>query len=602
MGGPAMGNDAVASRDDALAMHGQPKEPVGFTHFNYVNPEAPKGGTLKINVLGTYDSFHPFLVRGRVAALLGDSMNNQHVYQSLLARSFDEPFTLYPLLAANVSVPSNRQSIAFTLNPKARWQDGKPVTIDDVLFSFDILKKQGRPNHRTYYKKVDKVSSPAPGTIRFDFLPATPNGQDYDREMPLIMGLMPILPKHIWENRPFNETTLEKPIGSGPYRLTAFEVGRSLTFTRDPDYWGRDLPSQKGLYNFDIINVDYFRDDGIAFEAFKAGHYDMRRETDLTKWQSLAAVPAVRRGEIKRDILPHGRVEPARGFIFNLRRPMFEDRALREAIGLVLDHAWLLQNLGGKRLKVIESYFPNSDLAALPVMTAGEKSIHEKLGTLSLFKNSIETKEETKKTTAPSDRRARLSAARVLLQNAGYRIENGKLYSAQSQKPIIFEILLNDPVEEKIALEFARGLSKIGIEAHVRTVDTAQFQAKLSAFDYDVVLHRWINSLSPGNEQKIFWGSAAADTPGSRNYIGLKNSAIDQVIEHLLKTKTREDFQDYVKALDRLLIHGHYMVPLFYSGEDYIATRHTLQRPETTPLYGFILESFWATAPRPAER
>jgi microcin C transport system substrate-binding protein len=574
----------------SLAMVGEPKYKDGFTHFDYANPDAPKGGTLKLAASGTYDSLNPFIIRGNPALGLNTGYLSL-VYEPLMARSADEPFSLYGLIAQSVDVPDDRSSVTFHLNPAARFSDGTPITADDVIYSFETLRDKGRPNHRTYYKKVTKYEKRDDHTVFFAF---KPNEQGtIDREMPLIMALMPILPKHDWEGREFNQTSLHIPIGSGPYRIAKIEPGRSIVYARNPDYWGRVLPVEKGLHNFDTIRIDYYRDDGVSLQAFKAGQYDWRRENDPNRWAESYDFPAAHDGRVTREELPHHRTEPASGFIFNTRRDPFHDPVLREALAYAFDSGWIDRNLYHGHYHRITSYFPNSELAAPDLPDDREKALLEKYR--GQLPSEIFTQSQTPPSTDGSEEslRANLLKAATMLRNAGYVLKEGQLMSP-SGKPVAFEILLSDPAEEKIALNWTRMLKRLGVMAHVHTVDSAQYQARLAAFDYDVTSGKWINSLSPGNEQMYFWGSAAADTHGSRNYAGVKSPVVDALASAIPEAHTREDLVTAAHALDRVLLSGHYWVPFFYLGADDLAYWNKLHHPAAAPPYGVVIESWWS--------
>ncbi|MDX2028116.1 MAG: extracellular solute-binding protein [Alphaproteobacteria bacterium] len=581
---------AQAKTAHGIAMHGTPKYGANFTHFDYVNPDAPKGGVLRLSMNGSFDSLNPFIVRGQTA--LGISTGYLSlVYESLMARSWDEPFSLYGLLAESVDVPDDRSAISFTINPKARWSDGKPVTAEDVLFSFVTLRDKGRPNHRTYYKKVAKAEKIGERRVTFTFK-RNPDGS-IDREMPLIMGLMPVLPKHDWEGRDFNQTSLRLPVGSGPYTISKLNTGRSISYARNPDYWGNAVPAQKGLYNFDEVRIDYYRDDSIALEAFKARQFDWRREMDPNKWAAAYDFPATQDGRVKLERLEHRRPEPAAGFIFNMRRYLFKDPALREALGYAFDFGWINKNLFHGQYKRTESFFPNSELAAPPLPEGREKEILEK------YKTQLPKDIFTKPVRPPASDgseaalRDNLLKASEMLRDAGYVLRNGRLF-APGGAAVSFEILLSDPAEEKVALSWARSLKRLGIEARAHTVDSAQYQARMAAFDFDMASGKWINTLSPGNEQIFFWSSAAADQKGSRNYPGVKDPVVDALANAIPATATRADLVATTRALDRVLMAGHYTVPFYYLGADNVAFwAAQLHHPATMPIYGTVLESWW---------
>ncbi|MGE3622721.1 MAG: extracellular solute-binding protein [Bdellovibrionales bacterium] len=576
----------------AIAMHGEPKYAAGFDHFNYVNSYAPKGGALKLGVTGTFDSLNPFIVRGQVP--IGISLGYLSVvYQPLMARSWDEPFSLYGLIAETVEVPEDRSFAVFNLRADARWQDGKPVTADDVLFSYRMLRDKGRPNTRTFYKKVEKAERLGALRVKFSFR-RNADGTT-DREMPLIMGLMPILPKHDWADRAFNETTLRLPVGSGPYKMTKVDPGRSVAYTRDPNYWGKDLPVQRGMYNVDNIQIDYYRDDNIALEAFKAGAFDWRREFNANKWATAYDFPAVRDGRVKLKTDTHHRTEPAAGFIFNTRRMLFKDKALRAALQYTFDFNWINRTLFHSQYKRVTSFFPNSELAAPPLPEGKELAILEK------HRAQLPPDIFTRPVTPPASpseengMRDNLLKASEMLREADYILHDDLLYAPQASAPVKFEILLSDPAEEKVALEWSRLLRRIGITASIHTVDSAQYQSRMAKFDFDVTAGRWTNSLSPGNEQASFWGSAAADQPGSRNYPGIRDPVIDALANAIPAAATREDLVATVHALDRVLMAGHYTIPLYFSDGDRVAWwAERLERPDDVPLYGTVLESWWS--------
>ena len=587
---------AIASElepQTSLAMHGEAKYKDGFTHFHYVKPDAPKGGKLTLGVVGTFDSLNPFIVRGTVPQAPAFGLfASAAVYESLMARSWDEPFSLYPLIAQSVEVPEDRSFIVFNLDERARFSDDTPVTADDILFSFTMLRDQGRPNHRTYYKKVEKAEKVSNRSIKFTFK-KNPDGS-WDREMPLIMGLMPVLPAHDWTARPFNQTTIKPPIASGPYKITKVDVGRSVTLTRNPNYWGRDLAAEKGMYNFDEVRIDFYRDDSVALQAFKAGAFDLRREPDPKKWAKIYDGPAMREGRIKLERFPHGRTEAATGLILNTRREMFKDHALREAVSLAFDFGWINKALFQGLYKRTESYFPNAELAAGRGLPEGEeKNILEKYKdklSLSVFNESVVPAQTDG---SEAQRRDQLLKAAEILKAGGYTLREEKLFSPQNN-PVSFEVMLSDPLEEKVALEWSRNLQRLGIEARVRTVDSAQYQARLNSFDYDVTTGRWFNSLSPGNEQMFFWSCAAAKQNGSRNYSGICDPVVDALATAVPNATTRAELVATVRALDRVLMAGHYFVPFYHLGADQVAYWTTkLDHPTTTPTYGPILESWW---------
>jgi microcin C transport system substrate-binding protein len=567
----------------AIAMHGEPDLPAGFAHLGYVNPDAPKGGSIRHGAPGSFDSLNPFIVRGRP----GQGLNL--TYETLLTRSWDEPFTLYGLLAETVTVPDDRAWVEFTLRPEARWHDGRPVTVDDVLFSWRTLKDLGSPRYRTYYAKVARAERTGERSVRFTFAEGT------DRELALIMGLMPILPEHWWEGRTFDETRLEPMLGSGPYRVASVDPGRTLVYRKVEDWWGRDLPISRGRFNFDEVRYDYYRDESVSIEAFKAGAYDFRREVDPTRWATAYEGPPLADGRIRMEVLPHSRPEPLRALIFNTRRPLFEDRRVREALGYALDFEWMNRALFRGAYTRSASFYPNSELAARGLPSEAERALLDPWKA-ELPAELFERPFAPPKTdgTGPAGMRANLRKAAALLDEAGWRVRDGRRVDAAG-RPFRFEILLVDPADERIALEFSRGLRRLGVEARVRTVDSAQYRARMNQFDYDMTLNFWVSTLSPGNEQMVYWSSAAADQNGSRNYAGVRSPVVDALAGGLGHARTREELVAAVRALDRVLLWGHYVIPLHHLADERVAYWRTLAHPERTPLWGPIVETWWST-------
>lgn len=546
---------AQAEMSHAIAMHGTPKYAAEFNHLDYVNPDAPKGGELRLARSGSFDNLNNHVITGNNAEGL------EYVNDRLMQRIWDEPFTMYGLVAEKVDVAPDRSWITFYLRKEARFHDGAPMTAEDVKFSYEMLRQHGHPVRRRVYGLVRDVQAVNAHEIKFTF------GEGYDRESVLILAMLPVLPKHYWEKHDVSKTTLEPPLGSGPYKITEVEPGRKIVYERVRDYWGRDLPVMKGQYNFDRISYAYFRDDDIALTAFNAGEYDLRREYDITKWKTGYVSEALQDGRIIKEEIAHSRPEWLRALIFNTRRPLFSDVRVRRALGLMFNEEWLNKSLYFGVFHRITSAFPNSELAA---------------------------PEQTAEILSPRERQRR---AIELLKEAGWSYQEQSLVDAQGE-PFSFEILLGDPNDEKIALEFSRSLQKIGIKALVRTVDSAQFAGRLEDFDYDMVSFRWINSLSPGNEQLNYWGSAAAKMPGARNYAGVSDPAIDALADSIARTADRAELVTQVQALDRALMQGSYMIPLFYAGNDMVAHAASIRRPGITPVYGIVMESWWHEIPK----
>ena len=566
----------------AIAMHGVPALPAGFTALPYVNPDAPKGGRLIEGVLGTFDSLNPLIVQGLALQTI-----RGYVIESLLARSYDEPFTLYGLLARTVETDEARSYVTFTLDPAAHFSDGTAVTADDVVFSWQLLRDHGRPNHRTYYSRVAEAEILGPRTVRFDFADLS------DRELPLILGLMPVLPKHAIDIATFENSTLAKPIGSGPYVVAAVDAGKSVTFKRDANYWGRNLPINRGLWNFDELRFDFYRDDNAYFEAFKAGLYDVRAETDPTRWQTGYDFPAARDGRVVKETFRSGLPKFASDFVFNTRRPMFADIRVRQAIALLFDFQWVNRNFFYNLYRRSASFFDDSELSAYR-----RPADDNERALLAPFADAVRLDVLDGAWSPPvtdgSGRdRATLRQALALLEAAGYELKGTTLRNRASGRPFTFEIMVTSRDDERLALAFSTMLARAGIAAQVRLVDSVQYEQRLVSYDFDMIEYRWDESLSPGNEQSIYWSSAAADEPGSRNYMGVKSAAVDAMIAALLRARTRADLVDAVRALDRVLISGCYVVPLFYLPEQWVARWNTMQHPARTSLFGYLPETWW---------
>ena len=573
------GAEAIAEPAHGIAMHGTPKYGPDFEHLDYVNPDAPKGGELRRAATGTFDNLNPFIIKGVVA-------HGRHlVFESLLKRTWDEPFSLYGLIAETIDVPDDRSSVAFTLRPEARFHDGSPITVDDVIFSWETLKEQGRPNHRLYYNKVRKIERPDARTVRFLFDTETP-----DRELPLILGLMPIISKAYYSDVTFEQTTLTPPVGSGPYKIESVDAGRSIVYRRDPDYWGRDLPINRGQHNFDRIGYDYYRDDEVMMEAFRAGEYDLRQERSATRWATGYDFPAVNDGRVKLELLPHGRPSGMFALVFNTRQAMFADRAVRYALSLAFDFEWINRNLLQGAYVRTNSIFDNSELGARGLPEGGELALlepHRDSLPPELFETAYHAP------VVEGGLRKNLATARRLLAEAGWSVEDGSLRRTSDGLPLAFEILLVNPGNERIALNFTRNLERLGVEAKVRTVDTAQYQYRRNVYDFDMLIYRWGMSLSPGNEQAFYWGMEAADQEGTRNYPAIKDPAVDALIAKMTEARERSDFVDVVRAMDRVIMWGHYMIPLYHLNDDRFAYWDKFGRPGVTPVYGAVLDAWW---------
>ena len=586
----------AAAPSHGIAMVGTPELTPGFDHLPYVDPDAPKGGTVTYGVLGSFDSLNPFIVRGEIAYGLLEPfygpLTGNNVYESLMERNRDEAFSLYGLLAGSVEMPADRGSVTFYMRPQARFSDGEPVTVDDVIFSYELLRDKGRPNHRSYYSKVDHVERVGDGGVKFVFQDGA------DRELPLILGLMPVLPKHAIDPDTFDQTTLSPPVGSGPYVVETVDPGKRIVLKRDPDYWGAELPIVRGRFNFDRVRFDYFRDQSTLFEAFKKGLVDVYAETDPTRWATGFDFPAAAAGQALKDSVETQTPRAARSFAFNTRRPQFADRRVREALGYLFDFPWINQNLLNGQYERTTSYFQGSELAS-----TGRPASDAERALLAPFPDAVRP-DILDGTWAPpkgdgSGRdRANMRTALSLFQDAGYVIRNGQLVDETTGAPFAFEILVATREDERLALAYKRLAKPIGVTVNVRYVDSAQYQSRLQTFDFDVIRAIWRSSLSPGNEQLFRWSSAAAKATGSFNFTGAADPAIDAMIQAMLAADTRPQFVDAVRALDRVLLSGFYGLPLYNSPDQWIGRWARIRRPEASSLSGAEPDSWWAAPAR----
>ena len=591
--GAAIGNAVCGAAQSAeprhaIAIHGEPALPPGFTRLPYADPAAPKGGRLVQGVLGTFDSLNPLIVKG-----IAPSSIRGYVVESLMARGYDEPFTLYGLIARAVETDAQRSYVTFHIDPAAKFSDGTPVTPEDIVFSWRILRDKGRPNHRTYYAKVVKAEPAGERAVRFDL-----SGSD-DRELPLILGLMPVLAKHAVNPDTFEETSFQAPLGTGPYVVAEVDPGKSLTLRRNPNYWGRDLAINRGFWNFDQIRLDYYRDANSHLEAFKRGLYDVRNEHDPTRWQTAYDFPAAREGRVVKEALATGVPKASTFFVFNTRREVFSDIRVREAIALLFDFEWVNHGYFFDLYRRAASYFDGSELSA-----RGRPADERERALLAGFPDAVRADVLAGTWSPPvgdgsgRDRRT-LKGALDLFASAGYVLRGTELVQRDNGQPLAFEIMVTARDEERLALLFSQSLKRAGIAARVRVVDAVQYEGRRLGYDFDMIENRWDQSLSPGNEQAFYWGSAAADEPGTRNYMGVKSPAVDAMIAAMLKAEGRADFVAAVRALDRVLISGFYVVPLFYLPEQWIARWATIGRPATTSLYGYLPETWWREPQRP---
>jgi microcin C transport system substrate-binding protein len=563
-----------------MSLYGDFKYPPNFTHFDYANPDAPKGGTMRMSSVGTFDTLNPFVIKGVPARGVSQ------VFDTLMTRGEDEAATDYPLIAESADLAADRTSVLYTLSKAAKFHDGTPITPDDVVWSFETLRDKGAPQYRFYYGDVTKVEIAGDNGVRFTFK----NGDN--RELPAILSEMPVLSKTYWSNRDFEKTTLDPPLGSGPYKIDSVDPGRSITYRRVPDYWGKDLPANKGRFNVDVIRYDYYRDATVALEAFKAGNYDIRQENSSKAWATGYDGPALRDGLIKKEVIPNQNPAAMQGFGYNLRRPLFQDPLVRKALAYAFDFEWSNANLFYGAYTRTRSYYDNSELAATGVPQGDELKILEP------FRGQIPDDVFTKEYNPPKYTdaytiRDGLRDALGLLKKAGWSFKSEQLVNDKTGQPFQFEILDYDPQMERVLLPFIQNLKRLGITATLRTVDMSQFQQRMDNFDYDMTVVVIAQSLSPGNEQREFFGSAAADQQGSENHLGVKSKVIDTLVEQLIAAQTRADLVAHVHALDRVLQYGYYVIPQYHLPDYWVAYWDKYRRPQVAPKYAPGLETWW---------
>jgi microcin C transport system substrate-binding protein len=579
---PAMAND---QRHHALSLVGEPKFATGFKHFDWVNPTAPKTGTVRMSAIGTFDTLNLYNIKGSKAAGLG--LTND----TLMMGSPDESSTEYGLVAEWVSYPHDFSSATFGLRPGARFHDGKSITPEDVIFTLEALKTT-HPQYGYYYKNVVKAEKTGEREVTFRF------DQTGNRELPLIVGQLPVLPKHYWEGKGENgelrdlaQTTLEIPLGSGPYRIKSFEPGRNIVYERVKDWWAKDLPVALGQWNFDEVRFEYFRDRVPAFEAFKAGGIDFFAENSAKEWATAYAFEALNTGHVKKEEIKDGDPPQMQAFAFNLRRPQFKDPRVRRAFILAFDFEWANKNIFFDQYARVTNYFGEEDLRSRGLPEGLELQLLEEVRA-DVPPEVFTTPYTLPVNKTPEDVRRHLAQAAKLLAEAGWTPKNGVLTNTKGEQ-LTAEFLNVQPDFERIIQPYARTLERLGVKASIRTVDPAQYERRNDDFDFDIVIHTFAQSSSPGNEQRNYWGSAAADTKGSQNLLGVKNAAIDRLIDRIIFAKDRAELAAATRALDRVLLWNHYVVPQWYSPNDRIAYWAKFARPAKLPSRNFAFLQVW---------
>ncbi|MDI5920609.1 extracellular solute-binding protein [Halomonas sp. LR5S13] len=586
LGGPALAAEpADVPTVHGLALYGDPRLPADFAHFPHADPDAPKGGSLVRSAIGSFDSTNPFIIRGTPATGLTE------IYDTLLTQNPDEPFSMYGLLADGVRLDPERQWIEFDLHPEARFHDGEPVTAEDVVFSFETLTEKGQPFYGAYYADVIDVQALDEDTVHFDL------ADSESRELPLIIGQLPILPAHFWQDRDFEATTRDALLGSGPYRIGEVEPGRRIVFERVDDYWARDLPVNRGRHNVDRLVYDYYRDQTVALEAFKAGNLDMRIETSARNWATAYDFPALEEGFVKRLEVPDGQPAGMQAYVMNLRRDKFQDIRVREALNLAFDFEWLNRNLFYGAYQRTESYFANSEMAAEGLPSEAE------LALLEPHREALPERvfEEPLPIEHPEEMRPRLARALELLNQAGYVVRDGVMTHLDSGAPLTLEVLLFDSQFERVVQPLLQNLAKLGIEGDIRIVDVNQYLNRLRGFDFDIIVGSFPQSANPGNEQRDFWTSEYAEVPQSRNLIGLSDPVIDELVDTLIAADSREALDTAARALDRVLRWGFYVIPQWHLGQTRIALWDKFGWQEPFPEYNLDLAAWWVDPERGAE-
>ncbi|MER9866849.1 extracellular solute-binding protein [Mesorhizobium sp. M0136] len=581
---------ALSEPKHALAMQGEPALPADYDHFNYVNPDAPKGGSITFCVVGSFDNLNPFILRSLRTTARGmmDQAFGNLVFEPLMQRNYDEAFSLYGLLADTADMDPERKSIEFHLDPRAKWSDGEPVTPEDVLFTYDVFTEKGRPPYSQRMKAIAKLEKTGDRSVRFTF------NEKADREFPLIIALTPIIPKHAFNKDTFDRTTLKPVIGSGPYTVAQVVPGQRIVFKRNPPYWGKDVPSKRGFDNYDQITIEYFLNANAKQEAFKKGICAIDDDSDPVKRERDLDFPAFHRGEVIAETFDTSIPPVVNGFLFNTRLPKFSNPVVRRALGMLYDFEWANKNLFGGKYTRTMSFWQNSELSAL-----GHPASEKEKALLAPYPGRVpaDVMDGTYRppvTDGSGQDRKVLKAAFELLKSAGYTVQDGAMLDPQG-KPFGFEILTASQDEERLAAIYQRTLEKLGIDVGIRSLDGDQIQSRKQRFDFEVLVGStgFNNSLSPGIEQAGRWGSAAAKAEGSFNLAGVADPAVDAAIEAMLRARSKEDYVAAVRVLDRLLISGNYMVPTQHNNQQWLAYWNYLEHPQKTPIYGYQLPTWW---------
>lgn len=571
---------AQVRKTSTITMFGTPKYASNFTHLEYANPNAPKGGTLKLAEIGGFDSLNPYILKGQApkgVALL---------YEPLFLSPLDEAFSSYAYIAKNISIQKDR--VVFELRKEAKWHDGKPITADDVVWTFLTLKKKGHPFYRSYYADVEGVGKGERNTVVFMF------SRKSNRELPFIIAQMPVLPKHYWtaKGRDFSSTTMEPPLGSGPYKIASVDAGKSVTLERVQNWWAKNMPINRGRYNFDAIHYDFYRDATVALEAFFAGRYDFREENIARDWAVAYNVPPVTDGRIIRKEVKHSVPVGMQAFVMNTRREIFKDPRVREAMSYAFDFEWANKNIAYGSYVRTDSYFENSELAATGLPRGREFMLLEK------FRGQIPDEVFTTVYKLPvsdgsgQDRRL-LNKAKLLLENAGWEMKNGKLLKRETGEEFRFEIITENSAFERWTQPFLRNLERLGIKANLHIIDPAQYQARMNNFDFDMTMHIFPESMSPGNEQASYWGSKEADVPGGRNVTGIKSKAVDYLVDKVITATDYRTLLAATHALDRVLLWNHLVIPQWYKDKFHLAYWNKLRHPKVFPKYGLAVVDTW---------